>query len=36
MFVSVLVCLSVGSLVTPLPWLVAGSCLRVTAIIIIT
>jgi len=36
MFVSVLVCLSVGSLVTPLPWLVVGSCLRVTAIIIIT
>ena len=35
MFVSVSVCLFVGSPVTFLPWLVARSHLRVTAIIII-
>ena len=34
-FVYVSVCLSAGSSVAPLAWLVAGSCLRVTAIIII-
>ena len=35
MFVFVFVCLFVGSLVTPLPQLVSGSCLRFAAIIII-
>ena len=35
MFVSVSVCLFIGSLVTFLPWLVPGSHLRVAAIIII-
>ena len=35
MFVFVFVCLFVGSLVTPLPQLVSGSCLRFATIIII-
>ena len=35
MFVSVFVCLFVGSLVTPVPHLVAGRCLMVPAVIII-